>query len=36
MQDQEEAACAHPAYVTTGVLFTGNNTVKFVRAVTPY
>jgi len=31
---QEEATCTHPANVTTGVLFTATNTVKFTSAVT--
>jgi len=26
LQSQEEVACAHPAFVTTGVLFTATNT----------
>jgi len=34
LQGQEEAACAHPANVTTGVLFTATNVVKFPIAVT--
>jgi len=34
LQGQEEAACKCPAYTTTGVLFTGNNTVKIASAVT--
>jgi len=33
-QGQEEAACVHPAYATTGVLFTATNAVKFASAVT--
>jgi len=33
-QGQEETACAHPPYATTGVLFTGPNAVKFAIAVT--
>jgi len=33
-QVQEEAACTHPADVTTGVLFTVTNYVKFPSAVT--
>jgi len=31
---QEEVACAHPANVTTGVLFTGTNALKFPSSVT--
>jgi len=34
LQGQEEAACARPANVTTGVLFTATNAVKFPSAVT--
>jgi len=34
LQGQEEVACARPAYVTTGVLFTATNTVKFASTVT--
>jgi len=34
LQGQEEAACAHPANATTGVLFTATNAVKFPSAVT--
>jgi len=33
-QGQEEAACTRPANVTTGVLFTATNAVKFPSAVT--
>jgi len=33
-QGQEEAACAHPANITTGMLFIGTNDMKFARAVT--
>jgi len=33
-QGQEEAACTRPADVTTGVLFTATNTVKFPSTVT--
>jgi len=33
-QGQEEAACACPAYMTTGVLFTATNAVKFASTVT--
>jgi len=33
-QGQEEAVCIRPAGVTTGVLFTATNTVKFPSAVT--
>jgi len=33
-QGQEEAACAHRAYVTVSVLFTDNKAVKFASAVT--
>jgi len=33
-QGQEEAACSRPADVTTGVLFTATNAVKFPNAVT--
>jgi len=33
-QGQEEAACAFPANVTTSVLFTATNAVKFPSAVT--
>jgi len=33
-QGQEAAACMHPAYATTSVLFTGTNAVKFPSAVT--
>jgi len=33
-QGQEEAACAHPANVTTSVLFTATNAVKFPVTVT--
>jgi len=33
-QDQEDAAYTHSADVTTGVLFTATNTVKFPSAVT--
>jgi len=34
LQGQEEAACARLANVTTGVLFTGTNAMKFPSAVT--
>jgi len=34
LQGQEEAACAHPTDMTTSVLFTATNTVKFPSAVT--
>jgi len=34
LQGQEEAACAHSADVTTGVLFTATNAVKFLCTVT--
>jgi len=34
LQGQEEAACTRPADVTTGVLFTATNAVKFSSAVT--
>jgi len=34
LQGQEEAACARSANVTTSVLFTATNTVKFPSAVT--
>jgi len=33
-QGQEEAACTHPAYVTTSVLFSGTNAMKFASLVT--
>jgi len=33
LQGQKEAACARPANVTTGVLFTATNAVKFPSAV---
>jgi len=34
LQGQEEAACTRPANVTTGVLFTATNAVKFPSTVT--
>jgi len=34
LQGQEEAACACPADVTTGVLFTATNAVKLPSTVT--
>jgi len=34
LQGQEEVACAHPADVTTSVLFTATNAVKFLYAIT--
>jgi len=34
LQGQEEAACAHPANATTGVLFTATNAMKFPSTVT--
>jgi len=34
LQGQEEAACAHPADATTGVLFTATNAMKFPSTVT--
>jgi len=34
LQGQEETAYVHPAYTTTGVLFTGTNVVKFASTVT--
>jgi len=34
LQGQEEAACAHPTNVTTGVLFTATNAVKFLSTLT--
>jgi len=33
-QGQQEAACARPANITTGVLFTATNAVKFPSTVT--
>jgi len=32
-QGQEEVVCTCPAYMTTGVLFTATNAVKFASAV---
>jgi len=34
LQGQEEAACVRPANMTTSVLFTATNAVKFPSAVT--
>jgi len=34
LQGQEEAACAHLANATTGMLFTATNAMKFSNAVT--